>query len=223
MSQYETFGETRLPPPLQARVEAELDKNERLLWVGQPNPRRFMLQALPILLFGIPFTAFAVFWMVIASGMMFGAADMMDGFGGGIFACFPLFGLPFLFIGLAMLTAPLWMARRAGQTFYALTDQRAILWEANLWGGVAVRMYRGPDLTRMRRNEYNDGSGDLIFEEYVTLSHGPGHSDFHGDYGRRVRWNRQQHGFLAIPRVREVEEIVRKVLLAQPEKGKDGS
>ena len=38
--------------------------------------------------------------------------------------CFPLFGLPFVLIGLGMLTAPHWAKRKALRTAYAVTDRR---------------------------------------------------------------------------------------------------
>ena len=120
---------------------------------------------------GIPWTAFALFWMAGASGLLFG------GFGGGngppgmgaFFICFPLFGIPFVLIGLGMLTSPFWAVRRAKRTCYALTDRRAILWEAGWFGRIEVRSYGPADLTRLRRVEYADGNGDLVFEEIITF------------------------------------------------------
>src|SRR3712207_4913094 len=115
-----------LPEEIDNRVRSELRDREHLVWAGQPRPSRVMRSAIPIVLFGIPWTAFAIFWMVVASGMLFG------GFGGGgpgpfgaFFSCFPLFGLPFVLVGLGMLSSPFWMYRRAKRTCYAVTDQRA--------------------------------------------------------------------------------------------------
>ena len=45
-------------------------------------------------------------------------------------------------VTLGMLTAPLWAARKARSTFYAVTDRRAILWDAGWWGAVTVRSFR---------------------------------------------------------------------------------
>ena len=56
---------------------------------------------------------------------------------------FPLFGLPFVMVGVGMLSSPFWLRRRAKRTCYALTDRRAILWEAGWFGSVEVRSY-GP-------------------------------------------------------------------------------
>src|SRR5688572_1960017 len=101
------IDEGQLPLDLDNRVHAELRDGERLVWVGQPHPGRASRAGIPMVLFGIPWTAFALFWMAGASGMLFG------GFGnggppgfGGFLACFPLFGIPFVLIGIGLLTSP---------------------------------------------------------------------------------------------------------------------
>jgi hypothetical protein len=207
MSEQVLFGDSRLPDDLDARVRSELAPGERLLWVGQPRPGRFARSAIPIALFGIPFTAFALFWIAMASGMLVGGfrgGNNGPGGFGALFACFPLFGVPFLLVGLGMLTSPYWLRRLARRTCYALTDRRAILWQAGWLGGVEVRSYGPADLTKLRRTEYADGGGDLVFEEVVTW----------GRDGRgNATVNRQQRGFLAIDNVRQIEELLRKALL----------
>lgn len=211
-----TFLDSSLPYELDQRVRRELGTDEQLLWVGQPNPRRAMWQTVPIVLFGIPWTAFSVFWVVMAGGigfMGFGEARGNQDQGipfpfGWFFVCFPLFGVPFVLIGLAMLTSPIWAARRAKNTCYAVTDRRAILWEAGWFGQVEVRSYQGPQLQTMRRVELADGSGDLIFEEqWIIGRNSRGH----------VTKTCRQHGFIGIPHVREIEDLLRKTLVPRPE------
>jgi hypothetical protein len=221
MSTEGTFSNARLPPEMQARVEAELAKGERLLWVGQPRPRRMMTMSLPMFLFGIPWTLFAIFWVVMASSMMGGFGHDGPGNIVGILACFPLFGVPFIIIGIVMLTSPLWMQRRALNTFYAVTDRRAILWNAGWFGGVTVRSFPPKDLTRMRRTEFADGSGDLIFDEYMTWRPGTMDDGFNQGYayGRRGYWQRNFTGFFGIERVKAVEDIIRGVLLTEEKPG----
>jgi hypothetical protein len=190
-----------LPAPLASRVQAELRSGERLVWTGQPVPTRFARPAIGLVLFGIPWTAFAVFWIVMASGMMFGGIGLA---GNGFFACFPLFGIPFVLIGIGLLTSPLWMRRKARQTVYALTDRRAIIWAAGWFGGVEVRSYTGEGLGKMVRRDYPDGTGDLVFEEVVSVGR---------DSDGYMRTRRTERGFIAIREVREVEELVRRTLL----------
>jgi hypothetical protein len=209
MSEQMLFGDSHLPEELDARVRSELDSGEQLLWVGQPRPSRFARSAIPLVLFGIPWTAFALFWMAGASGIWFA------GFGGqknrppgvGVFfGCFPLFGLPFVLIGLGMLSSPYWLQRKAKRTCYALTDRRAIVWEAGSFGSLEVRSYGPAELSKIRRTEYADGSGDLVFEDVITI--GPGS-------GRYPATTRQRHGFMGIDQVRQVEELLRKALLSK--------
>lgn len=204
------FGDARLPDVLDARVRAELEPSEQLLWVGQPHPGRFGRMAIPLVLFGIPWTAFAVFWVAMASGPMFFGAGGANNAGpgvGGFFVCFPLFGLPFILIGLFFLTSPYWLRRKAKRTCYALTDRRAILWEAGMTpGSMEVRSYRPADFEKMFRRDFPDGSGDLMFEEPITVQRSS---------GRYATFNTQGHGFMGIENVREIEKLLRKELLPE--------
>jgi hypothetical protein len=192
-----------LPEDLDNRVRSELRHGERLVWTGQPLPKRFMRASVPIVLFGIPWTAFAVFWMAGASGLLFGGGGAGPR-GDAFFICFPLFGVPFVLVGLGMLSSPFWMYRRAKRTCYALTDQRAIVWVARWPRSTEVRSFKPSDLGKMSRRDYADGSGDLIFEEFLYMTR-----DCDGD----LQSQRTERGFLGIADVREVEELVRRTLL----------
>jgi hypothetical protein len=79
------------------------------------------------MLFAVPFTGFAVFWMAAASGMLFGP-HVQRAPAPGAFQFFPLFGIPFLLIGLGMLLSPLTYKRWARQnTRYAVTSKRVLV------------------------------------------------------------------------------------------------
>jgi hypothetical protein len=185
-----------LPTEPASLVDAELAKGERIAWIGQPIPSRFARSIIPIALFGIPFTAFAFFWIAGASGSRFPGVPSAFGF-------FPLFGIPFVLVGLGMLLSPLWMFYRAGRTVYAVTDRRALLIERGLLGQVTVRSFEPASLNDVTRTQYVDGSGNLIFlREYRP---GPRYST----NGRRGRFF--QVGFLAVPDVREAEERLREL------------
>ena len=190
------FGNSNLPPELDARVRSELQRDEQLLWVGQPLPGRFARSGCLLALIGVPFTAFGLFWTA--------GAALAAGHISGVFSCFAIFGLPFLVAGLGLLGSPYWLRQRAKRTCYALTDRRGIVWNTGWWGSVEIRSYGPGQLTRIRRVEYPDGCGNLVFEEFTTV----GNSDGHATSTTR------RYGFMAIPRVHEVEELLRKVLLA---------
>jgi hypothetical protein len=189
-----------LPYGMQSRIDSEMESGERLVWCGQPLPIRFAMKALPLALFGLPFTAFAIVWMVVSGAFLGGGGQggMMN-----LFSCFPLFGLPFVAVGLGLISAPYWAARRARKTLYALSGRRAILWSVGWWGTITVRNYPGDELKNMTRTERPDGAGDLVFEEITTVSHSHNH-------GTSIR--RQQRGFLGVENVRELDRLIRETL-----------
>ena len=183
----------RLPQQLGSLIESELQSNERIAWLEQPIPGRLARTTLPIVLFGIPWTAFAIFWTVGAAWSTSKAANDP-----GIFRVFPLFGLPFILFGLGMLSRPFWVWRSAKRSAYVLTDRRAILFRAG-WRGTTVRSFEPERLTDLQRKQHSDGSGDLVFAH---------------DTRRDSNGHRQSTdvGFLAIRDVKSVEEMVRALV-----------
>ena len=192
MNMKNDFGYQNTSYKLQMIVEGELDKEEELLWQGQPNPKRLMLYSIPVVLFGIPWTAFALFWMWGASGFSRGGIESGPGM------IFPLFGLPFVFIGLGMLSAPYWALRKGKGTVYVVTDKRAIIFQKG-WG-TKIQSIRPEKLLDITKKIRGDGSGDLIFSQCTVYSR-----DSSGDM--RV----QKVGFLGVERVNEVEDILEKL------------
>ncbi|MDX2110136.1 MAG: hypothetical protein SFY80_07850 [Verrucomicrobiota bacterium] len=180
-----------LPHDVSRLIDAELRNGERVTWTGQPIPGCFARRSIGLVLFGIPWTAFALFWIAGASG--FKMPDFSQGFG-----IFPLFGLPFVLIGFGMLSSPYWMRRMARRTAYVITDQRAIVLAGGVFGSMTIRSFDPDRLKDIRRVQKPDGTGDLIFERTWAGD---------GDGGRQST----DHGFLAIAGVRDVEEIITRL------------
>jgi hypothetical protein len=208
MSSPETSTGEPLPPDLAARVESELAEGERLVWVGRPLPGLYRLRSIPLLVVGIFFLGFSLLWLAMTGGMALmggGAAGQQDpalGVGiGGFFGCFALVGLFPLAIGVLLVTAPWWMGSMARKTLYALTNRRAIIFEPQLFRTVQVRSYTAAGLGAMSRVERGDGSGYLVFEEYTAR-------------GSNNSTTTTRRGFLAIPNVHQVEDLIRKTLLS---------
>lgn len=177
-----------LPYDLRQLVERELNADETTAWVGRPRPIRMAIKALPMALFAIPFTGFAVYWMYSASGF-----KMPNGGNGGV-SFFSLFGVPFVIVGVGLLFSPLWKMRVAKRTVYAVTNKRAIVFEGG-WG-TSVRSF-GPDqLQNMNRKQRSDGSGDIVFKK-----------EMHGT--RRHDAPAKEIGFLGIDDVKHAEEKIR--------------
>lgn len=179
---------------LQQLIHAELRPSEQIAWSSSPRPWRLAQRSSPFALFGIPWTAFALFWIAGASG--FKMPDFSHGSG-----LFPLFGVPFVLVGFGMLSSPYWAARKAAKSAYVVTNERAILFEAGLFGSVSIRSFLPHQLSQVRRVQRADGSGDLILDREIT-TRGRG-SDTTKDIG-----------FFGIPDVKSVEMLVMN--LAKP-------
>lgn len=176
-----------LHPVAQRHLENELKSGEALLWQSAPLARYLWPAVLPIVFFGIPWTAFIVFWMVQAAQ------------GSALFA---LLGLPFLLVGCVMLAAPWWVTYQARRTAYALTTDRALILVLAPWGdGVSVRRYLPEELAACEREQRADGSGSIIFKrEWVS--------------GAKGRTHERKIGFIGVPAVQTVHLFVEELTRA---------
>jgi len=109
---------------MRAALQAEMAPGERTLWSGMPDARR-MKAAFGIWLFAIPWTVFSCVWTGLAASswlVRMPQTEMEWGFG----IAFPLFGFPFILVGVWMLSRPFAARSAARQTIYGLTDRRLI-------------------------------------------------------------------------------------------------
>jgi len=139
--------------PLQMALQRELQSGERVLWSGRPLAR-VAWSGLAIWLFAVPWTAFSLFW----TSMAFAGAQAFDEVGPLGYA-FPLFGTPFIAIGLGMLSLPFLPLFGASRTLFAITDQRLvrIFLGPRLW----TKSVPGNRIGQIDRSERRDGSGTL--------------------------------------------------------------
>lgn len=144
---------TGQPDRFEALLRQELSPGERLLWHARALPRA-KRGSLAIVLFAIPWTAFAVFWTVMAFTL-----PRMGGETGLMTWLFPAFGLPFIAVGLFMFAKPLLSRIAAGRTAYGVTDQRVI----QLMAGKGILSESVPlaKIATLTRHEQRDGSGTL--------------------------------------------------------------
>jgi hypothetical protein len=179
------------PFEIQTFVNEELLHGEHTVWHGQPSPKSFSREALPMFLFGIPWTIFSVGWVAMSLFMTSGADSPIG-------IIFPLFGLPFVGIGIYLLASPFLKARKAGKTIYAVTDQRALIITLG-YNSRNVTAYGPAEIQNIERTEKPDGSGDLYFRSDTS-------ADSDGNaVSRKI-------GFLGIPEVRVVEMYIRDFL-----------
>lgn len=147
------------PGDAQQIAQSELQPGESLYWTGTADPRRAALMALPASLFGIPFAGFALFWVSSAYHATSAMSKSSDNAFTKGFAVFPLFGLPFLLIGLGVILAPLWAYLKGLSTVYAVTNQRVMI----ISGGNSrtVKSVTPADIVSVDYRERPDGSGDI--------------------------------------------------------------
>lgn len=143
--------------------QSVLPDQERLLWQGRPNGDiRFADFFTPRLPFALVFTAFAVFWMAVTSQM-----TKMGSTTGGALDLFPLFGLPFVVVGLYMAFGmPLWDAYERKHSWYALTNDAAYI-ATELFGRRNLKRY---PIREMNALELEDGQqGTVWFNRDVQV------------------------------------------------------
>jgi hypothetical protein len=184
------FELERFPPTLRAKIESELESDEPIVWVGRHNARPYVLQTMLLLVFAVPFTAFAVAWTAEVAGIDVPNFNVPDGFKA-------WYGIPFILIGLGLCCTPFWAVWIARRTAYVLTDRRAIVFDG--LRPYAIRTFLPDRLRDLSRTERSDGSGNLVFLRRPER-------DSEGD--RRL----VDYGFMAIPDVKQVEELVRRLV-----------
>jgi hypothetical protein len=230
-----------LSPEWEQRVRDELEPGEDLVWASQPLPvstGRAALDAWPWMLFGViwlGFTAFGYFmWQSSHADRKRFDDDFEKNFqddffrearerrrkdaeGVSMFDVVPLAiaGIAGL-VGVALLLSPLWMTlsrkRRQSRSCYALTTRRALVWEPAS-GGQCLHSYDPARLGALKRVERDDGSGDLVFEEY-TYTYQVNVAPAGSPPSYQSRQGIGQRGFMNISRVREVERLLRQTLLS---------
>jgi hypothetical protein len=183
-------SENQAPYELREKVDRELEPGERVQWLQMPVPRYFTPAATSGFLFGIPWTAFAIFWTASA------AWGTSKAGGAGFFSAFPLFGVPFILIGFGLLSGPIWAYRKALKTVYVITDRRAITFDGG-WA-ITIRSYPPERLVDVYRKERKDGTGDVIIARRAWR-------DSEGDR------QSEELGFMRIRDPKTVEAMLKKL------------
>jgi hypothetical protein len=152
---------TPLPARLEAALQAELERDEQLLWAARPNLVAFTLRALPLLVVGILVVAFGLAWR---AGTRNVASLDFPGLHGAVII-FRVMGVAIPAMGGVLLLAPLVYALRAAGTCYAVTHRRAIILIRFPLGGTSVASYGPAQLSGMTRRQFSSRRGYLVFEE----------------------------------------------------------
>jgi hypothetical protein len=173
-------------------LERERIGGERLLWVGQPDPRRHFDRSDWFLIpFSLMWGGFAIFWEI--SAILSGSAF------------FIFWGVPFVAAGLYGIVGRFFVkARTKRRTYYAVTERRVL---SVVRGGTTKAMFLNlvPTINARIRD---DGSGTVIFgnASWRQASYGNTGVEFFGrGYGDDIV------AFYDIPDAREVVDLVNEL------------
>ena len=101
-------------------IAQQLNSGERLVWSGRPRGGiRFREADIFVIPFSLVWCGFAIFWEIMAS------RPVAAGRGGpwNVAFAFPLFGVPFVLIGLYFVFGRfITDARKRAKTYYGITD-----------------------------------------------------------------------------------------------------
>ena len=158
------------PPPLPFALDQSLRRalvtGEQLLWRAQPRARG-LLGGFWIWVFAIPWTLFSLGWEAAAFLPWLAETKTPDAMRLSFGIVFPLFGLPFILIGLWMLWTPIRAMRQAKLTVYGLTNRRLLrLVEGRKREVSSVLLDQIGPLTR---HEKADGSGHLSIQTHSRV------------------------------------------------------
>ena len=184
---------------VQLSAQSELQGGESLLWTGSANPARSALSALPAAFFGILFGGFAFFWISAAYHGAHNPANHRNALPIG-FSAFPLFGLPFLLIGLVMTMSPLLVYLKGRSGVYAVTNRRVMVITGTT--SRSVKSIIPNDIAEVDHRERPDGTGDVLIRTNTVIRTNNGATQI-------------TVGLYGVPNVKEVAGLVMK-LRAQP-------
>jgi Bacterial PH domain len=137
-------------------LNAQLDSGERLLWSGQSRGGiRLRGQDVFLIPFSLLWGGFAIFWEFMVLHSVSKAPGPM-----GVF--FPLFGVPFVVIGLYLIFGRFFVdAHARARTFYGVTNERIIIVSGLFSQQTKSLQLR--TLTDISLTQRNDGSGTITF------------------------------------------------------------
>jgi serine/threonine protein kinase len=102
------------------KLKSYLYENEKIVYLTKPNPKYFLkIKNFGIYLFAIPWTAFALFWTAMASMVLKKSVWFFP---------FPMFGIPFIVVGIFMLYSPFLKYKQSKDSIYLITNRRLILY-----------------------------------------------------------------------------------------------
>ena len=170
----------RVPADLYEAMLSHRNPGERVIWCGQPNPRRVLrLHSYVVVIYASQ--------LLLAIGRLLSPGTSH---GQSLY----LLNLLLLILTLCLSTFPIWIWRQAKQTAYAVTNRQLLTATRNARGKITVKAYVPCYSEVARCVELPDGSGDLYYPNPDK------------QVNARTYINQPSGSFLGIPNVRAVEQ-----------------
>jgi hypothetical protein len=186
-------------------ISSHLDPGERLLWAGQPRGGiRLRPQDAYLIPFSLLWGGFAIFWECMALTMILTSKAPTA-----IAIVFPLFGLPFVLVGLYLMFGRFFIdARTRERTFYGVTNERIIIISGLFSQQTKSLQLR--TLTDVSLTQRADGSGNITFgpTHYMNALFPSGAWPGTGRYA--------PPSFDLLDRAKEVYDVIRHAQRATP-------
>jgi hypothetical protein len=128
--------------------------------------------------------------------------------------------VPLLFVAIGILMAilaPIMKNRQARLGWYAVTDRRAIVFHVSIWGSSGhATTYTPAEVRNMwvQKSFWLKGGGDVVFKTIVTYTTQTTRSR-HGGSHTSTSKSTQHFGFLGVEYAKDVEALIREVLLTR--------
>jgi hypothetical protein len=225
-----------IPADIKAKALAGIDAGEKIVWVGQPAAKLTFLRNLGwiaagglAILVALAWLGLTLMWASAASSATQKMQTVVQQVGknakgpavkmpvpiptsGPSFKDMaPMFIPPIgvLFVAAGLLAVPFVRRRSSGKTCYVLTNRRAVVYKAGLFGPTR-ESYSPLEVAKMERSEswLQAGSGDLIFHTVQVLQ---------TTRTSMTKWHQSvkttHYGFVGIAHLKEVEKLVRETLI----------
>lgn len=155
-----------LSSALHQRAQNEIASAEKILFVATPDPGHEGMENIVFIPFAIVWTIFSVCWVGAAIVGSIRSRSIIGWF-------MVLWGLPFVGVGLVLLTIPYFSYKRELHTIYALTEKRALVFSDD---GVRELVkfsdkHFGPITAKVYGNTSSNAKMDLLFRSSLDPEH----------------------------------------------------
>ena len=190
-------GFSTFPGELRKALQSELRHGERVLYASRPDWRAEVGSLVVIFLFGLFWSSIAFVFFGMGTGGLLGLVHVQsDGAPAstGLLLFATLFSLPFVAIGVGLLSAPFLGIHKSRNTVHAVTDERLV--NVTIGRAVVVDSYPLQTINFVKRRDRKDGTGSL------EIGYGVG-KDSDGDpRPLTIRWS-------GIANVKQAESAIR--------------